>query len=124
MLHVAHPRGSFVIVGSAGFHEGDLEGLDADVVFLGTGGLGSQTEAYREAYWRETVERTRPSRLIPIHWDSLTGPIEGPFTGPVRAASFLSKGADQSLAFLKKKEAANPDIRFETLPRYDPVVLF
>ena len=123
-LHVAHPKGTWLIQGSAGFIEGDLEGYDADVVFLGVGALGSQTDAYRESYWKETVKRTRPSRVIPIHWDSLTGPIEGPFTGPVRAAAFLVNGSDNTLTFLKNKDAANPHIEFVTLPRYDAVVLF
>ncbi|MGI9590851.1 MAG: MBL fold metallo-hydrolase [Myxococcota bacterium] len=124
VLHVAHPRGTWLIVGSAGFVEGGLAGLQADVVFLGTGGLGSQTADYRESYWRETVGRLAPTRVIPIHWDSLTGPIEGAFTGPVRAAGFLAAGSDDALAFLRAKNEAHPEIRFLTLPRYDPVVLF
>ena len=123
-LHVAHPKGTWLNQGSAGFIEGGLEDFDADVVFLGVGALGSQTGAYRESYWKETVERTNPGRVIPIHWDSLTGPIEGPFTGPVRAASFFTKGLNNTLTFLKGKDAANPNIEFMTLPRYDPVVLF
>jgi L-ascorbate metabolism protein UlaG (beta-lactamase superfamily) len=101
VLHVAHPKGSFLIVGSGGYIEGGLEGYEADVVFLGTGGIGSQTADYRETYWRETIGRARPSKIIPIHWDSLTGPIEGPFKGPV-----------------------SPGVVFETLPRYGEVVLF
>jgi L-ascorbate metabolism protein UlaG (beta-lactamase superfamily) len=124
VLHVAHPRGTALIVGSAGYVEGSLEGMEADVVFLGTGGLGSQTNAYRETYWRETVGRVRPGRVIPIHWDSLTGPIEGAFTGPVRAMGFLSTGTHLALEFLKQKESDDPDLRFMTLPRFDPVVLF
>lgn len=124
VLHVAHPKGSWLVVGSAGYLEGALEGYSADAVFLGIGGLGSQTDAYREAYWRETVERTHPQRIIPIHWDSLTAPIEGPFRGPLRAARVLSRGADRALAFLKAKAAANPGMTFQTLPRYEPVVLF
>jgi L-ascorbate metabolism protein UlaG (beta-lactamase superfamily) len=124
VLHVAHPRGTALIVGSAGYLEGGLEGFAADVVFLGTGGLGSQTEAYRESYWRETIGRAQPRQVIPIHWDSLTGPIEGPFTGPVRAASFLSAGGGEALAFLRRKQSEDPRLRFLTLPRYDPVVLF
>ena len=124
MLHVAHPRGSWLIVGSAGFIEGGLEGFAADTIFLGTGGLGSQTDSYRETYWRETVGRIGARRIIPIHWDSLTGPIEGPFTGPVRAAGFLSQGTHRSLDFLKAKQAADPQLRFMTLPRYDPVALY
>jgi L-ascorbate metabolism protein UlaG (beta-lactamase superfamily) len=123
-LHVAHPKGTWLILGSAGFVEGALEGYDADVVFLGVGALGSQTDAYRESYWKETIERTNPTRVIPIHWDSLTGPAEGPFTGMVRAAALLSKGSDNLLPFLQAKQAANPNIDFITLPRYAPVVLF
>jgi L-ascorbate metabolism protein UlaG (beta-lactamase superfamily) len=124
VLHVSHPLGSWLIVGSAGFVEGGLDGFDADVVFLGTGGIGSQTADYREQYWRETIGYSEPDRVIPIHWDSLTGPIEGPFTGPVSAASFLSKGGDEALAFLQQKARENYRVQFLTLPRYDEVVLF
>ena len=118
------PGGTWLIVGSAGFIEGGLEGFAADTIFLGTGGLDSQSDAYRETYWRETVGRSGAQRIIPIHWDSLTGPIEGPFTGPVRAAGFLSKGTHKTLDFLKAKEEEGPQLRFMTLPRYDPVVLY
>ncbi len=123
-VEVRHPRGSLLVQGSAGFVPEGLADTDVDVVFLGTGGLGTQTEPYRETYWRETVDATTPRRLIPIHWDSLTGPIEGPFTGPVRIAGFLAEGGDLTQAFLAKKAAAHPDIEFATLPRYEPVVLF
>jgi len=124
VLHVAHPRGSFLVVGSAGYLPGGLEGFAADVVFLGVGGLGSQTETYREDYWRETIGYAKPRRVIPIHFDTLTGPIEGPFTGEVRAGRVLSSGNDQTLAFLRAKAAAHPEIEFVTLPRYAPVVVF
>ena len=122
--HVSHPRGNLLIQASAGYIEGGLEGYTADVVFLGTGGLGTQTADYRENYWRETVAHSGAQRLIPIHWDSLTGPIEGPFTGPVRAAGFLNGDSDEILSFLLDKERSHPELRFETLPRYDEVVVF
>jgi hypothetical protein len=54
----------------------------------------------------------------------LTGPAEGPFTGQVRAASWIAGGAAETRAFLEKKDRDNPDIEFVTLPRFDPVVLF
>lgn len=123
-IHVRHPLGSFLVQGSAGYVEGSLAGLDADVVFLGIGGLGTQTADYRETYWRETVTATGARRIIPIHWDRLMGPIEGPFTGEVRAASFLSSDGDQTLAFLREKLATTPGLTLSTLPRYDAVVLF
>ena len=123
-LHVVHPRGSFLVQGSAGFVEGGFEGIQVDTVFLGVGGLGTQTDDYRETYWRETVERVSARRVIPIHWDSLTGPIEGPFRGPVRIMAFLSSGGDELLAFLREKQRRNPELEFWTLPRYDEVLLF
>ncbi len=124
VLHVSHPAGSWLIVGSAGFVEGALQAFSADTVFLGVGGLGSQTPAYREGYWRETVEAVSASRVIPIHYDSLTGPVEGPFRGPVKAMAFLAGGLDETGAFLADKAAANPALEFMTLPRFDEVVLF
>ncbi len=123
-IYVRHPLGSFLVQGSAGYLEGSLAGFDADVVFLGIGGLGTQTADYRETYWRETVTTTGATRVIPIHWDSLMGPIEGPFTGELRVASFLSSDGDQTLDFLREKIASSPGLRIETLPRYDEVVLF
>ncbi len=124
VLHVSHPKGSFLIVGSAGFMPGQLAGMDVDVVFLGVGGLGSQTADYRAQYWSETVGRISPERIIPIHWDSLTGPLDGPMTGEIRIAGFLSRGADETLAFLKARAAENAAVPFQTLPRFQEVILF
>jgi L-ascorbate metabolism protein UlaG (beta-lactamase superfamily) len=124
MLHVAHPKGSFLFVGSAGFIPRQLEGMDVDVIFLGAGGIGSQTAEYREQYWAETVGRTSPERVILIHWDSLTGPLDGPLTGEIRVAGFLADGAAEGKQFWMEKAAANLDKPFATLPRFEPVVLF
>lgn len=124
VLHVSHPRGSWLIVGSAGYAPGALQGLAVDTVFLGVGGLGSQTTAYRENFWRETVGQVAPRRIIPIHFDSLTAPISGPFRGPLVAEAFVAGGLDNTLSFLRQKEADNPGLRFNTLPRFDEVVLF
>ena len=123
VLHVDHPAGSFAVVGSAGYVEGGLEGYRADIVFLGVGGLGSQTEDYRNAYWRETVGRLQPQTVVPIHYDSLTGPIEGEFRGPVMVMGFLSGGVENTLPFLRARQAEAPGLRFMTLPRYDQGVL-
>jgi L-ascorbate metabolism protein UlaG (beta-lactamase superfamily) len=124
VLHVSHPKGSWLIVGSAGFVEGALQGLTADTVFLGVGGLGSQTADYMEQFWRESVSAVAPSRIIPIHFDSLTAPVAGPFKGQVKALAFLSSDRESTLSFLRNKAAANPQLRFSTLPRFDEVVLF
>jgi L-ascorbate metabolism protein UlaG (beta-lactamase superfamily) len=124
VLHVSHPRGSWLVVGSAGYEDGALAGIEADTVLLGVGGLGSQTAAYREAFWRETVMRVNPDRVIPIHYDSLTAPIEGPFRGPLNAEAFLAGGLENTRLFLDQKQAEYPAMHFNTLPRFDEVVLF
>jgi len=124
ILHVAHPRGSFLVIGSAGFIPGQLAGMEVDLVFLGVGGLGSQTPEYRQQYWHESILQTKPGKVIPIHWDSLTGPLDGPMTGEVRIAGIISPGSDETLRFLKARAAAQPGLEFQTLPRFKPVVLF
>ncbi len=124
VLHVAHPKGRFVIVGSAGYTVDGLAGYAADTIFLGIGGLGGQTPAYRETYWHETVETLGAKRVIPIHYDSLTGPIEGPFKGQSIVLGLLSGGEENTLPFLKSKQAAHPYLTFQTLPRYDKVMLY
>lgn len=123
-IHVEHPLGRWLVQGSAGFEPGGLEGLEVDVVFLGIGGLGSQTDAYRETYWRETVERVGAEEVYAIHWDSLTEPIEGPLRAEVKAVGLLAGGAERLRSFLEERLAADPSLRIRTLPRYDPVVLF
>ena len=132
-LHVNHPKGSWLIIGSAGYVEGAFKGLEADTVFLGVGGLGGQTAEYRDTYWRESVERVNARRVIPIHWDSLTGSLYEPYTGQalffqyLAARDFGSQGASTLKAFLRSKEASKENIsgvELLTLPRFDPVVLW
>jgi hypothetical protein len=38
--------------------------------------------------------------------------------------SFLSGGLENTLSFMQQKETDNPHLRFNTLPRFDEVVLF
>ncbi|MEM9725124.1 MAG: MBL fold metallo-hydrolase [Pseudomonadota bacterium] len=81
---IEHPEATLLIQGSAGFVEGALDGLDVDLLFLGIGGLGSQTEAYRRAYWAEVADAVRPEVIVPIHFDSLTAPLADELTPPSR----------------------------------------
>ena len=123
-VHVKHPQGTWLIQGSAGFEEGALKDYPADTVFLGIGGLGTQTDEYREMYWHETVEVPDGRRIIPVHWDSLTGPIHGPFTGPSRAEALLGHDGKAELRFLREKSEDDPNLEFIVLPRYERVVLY
>ena len=74
-----------LIVGSAGFQPGALQDVRAEVVMLGIGALGPQTDAYRDAYWREVVAAVGARRVIPIHWDDFWVPAGEPMK-PMPAA--------------------------------------
>lgn len=124
VLHIEHPRGNAMLVGSAGFVPGLLEGLDVDVLFLGVGGLGGQTPEYRQQYWQHTVDAVAPSRLVPVHWDSLTGPLSGPFTGEMRIAALATGGEQATLDYLTAQAQKTPQMPFQTLPRFSKVLLF
>ncbi|MCL6417467.1 MBL fold metallo-hydrolase [Aestuariirhabdus sp. Z084] len=124
VLHVTHPRGSWLIVGSAGSKPGSLAGIKADTVFLGVGGIGSQSAAYREAFWKETVGQVTPQRVIPIHYDSLLAPITDPIRGPSVAENLFAGGLEETRHFLQKKAADHPAIEFKVLPKFDKVVLY
>lgn len=69
---VEHEGGLRLLVHpSAAAPDGGLKGADADVVFLGAGALGRESQLYTETYWSSVV--TEPTRLVvPIHWDDFT----------------------------------------------------
>lgn len=123
VLSVRHPKGNFMVVGSAGYIPGLLEEFETEHLFLGVGGLGSQSADYRRQYWQETVQAVAPQQVILIHWDSLVGPLDGPLTGEVRIAGFLSQGADLTLAFLRVKSRDDKGPRLVTLPRFSEIAL-
>jgi len=75
---IEHDGETLLVQGSAGFVPGRLRGRRADVVFLGTAGLGTREPEYRDAYWREVVTAVGARRVIPIHWDDFTLPLDEP----------------------------------------------
>jgi L-ascorbate metabolism protein UlaG (beta-lactamase superfamily) len=77
-FHIAHPAGNVLVHASANFVPGALAGYDADVVYLGAGAAGKQTEEWREEYWRETVGALNPRVVRPIHWDAFWRPLSKP----------------------------------------------
>jgi len=72
---VAHPHGSTLVEGSAGFHEDSLDGIHADVVMLGVSMLESMGREYAEQYWQAMVTTTGAAHVIPIHFDDFLQPF-------------------------------------------------
>jgi L-ascorbate metabolism protein UlaG (beta-lactamase superfamily) len=101
---VEHASGQRLLVqGSAGFVPGALAGLKVDTVFLGVGTLGKKSEAYRAAYWQETVRASGAKRVIPIHWDDFWLPLDQ----PLAAMPLLFDDFDVVMADLTTRGAAD-----------------
>ena len=75
---IQHEPRSLLVHGSANFKHGALKGHHADVVYLGIGGLGKQSDAFVEEYWSEVVRATGARRVILVHWDDFFRSLDKP----------------------------------------------
>jgi L-ascorbate metabolism protein UlaG (beta-lactamase superfamily) len=90
---------SVLVQGSAGWIDGALAGVHADVVYLGIGLLGKQDADYRQRYWNALVRDTGAQRVIPIHWDDFWRPLDEPLVALPR----LADDVDVSMDFLVER---------------------
>ena len=72
---IGHPQGTTIVQGSAGYLEGALDGVRADVVMLGVGLLESLGRNYAEGYWQSLVTATGAERVFPVHFEDFTRPF-------------------------------------------------
>ncbi len=108
---VAHPQGSLLHHGSAGFIPGALDGRQADIAFLGVALIGDL-----EPYLRETVDAVGATRVIPTHWDDFTKPLDAPLL-PI---PFLVRLDD----FFADMRRLRPSLRVQTMLPDQTVTLF
>jgi L-ascorbate metabolism protein UlaG (beta-lactamase superfamily) len=97
---IAHRRSGrrLLIVGSAGFRPGALDGRQADVVYLGVGQLGVQPERYLVDYWTHVVRAVGARRVVLIHWDDFFRPLHK----PLRALPYAGDDLDATLRVLRR----------------------
>jgi L-ascorbate metabolism protein UlaG (beta-lactamase superfamily) len=96
-LLVEHASGrSALIQGSAGYVRGALAGQRAEVVYLGVGQLGLQSEEYLRTYWAETVEAVGARRVVLIHFDDFFRPLDQ----PLRALPYAGDDLDVTIRTL------------------------
>ncbi len=96
-VHIAHPKGSILIQGSAGFIPGSLSEVNADVVFLGVGGLNTLPSTYRDEYIFEVVKKVNPAIVFPIHHYNLFGTY-----GEVEQHPLMIEFTERSVQDLKR----------------------
>ncbi len=71
---ISHLLGTTIVQGSAGFIEGALDEIHADVVMLGVALLESLGRDYAQGYWQALVTATGAKFVFPIHFDDYTRP--------------------------------------------------
>ena len=69
---------------SFNYIEGQLDGVRADVLFLGIAGLAKADEQTERRFFAETVEKVGPRLVIPLHWDNFFSPLDRPARGMPR----------------------------------------
>ena len=79
---IAHPQGTAVVQGSAGYSDDALNGIAADVVMLSVGGLETLGMDYAQRYWQALVTSTGARSVYPIHFDDFTKPFGEIVPGP------------------------------------------
>ena len=76
---------------SYNFIEGQLDGIQADVLFLAVAGLSKDKPEHKEKFWKETIDKVSPSLVIPLHWDNFFTPLYGPILGLPKMFEFTGK---------------------------------
>lgn len=107
---IEHAQGTVLHNGSANYAPGALDGRRADVVFLGIALLPDLDD-----YLANTVDKVGAKRIVPVHWDDFTRPLDEPLR-PFPVVVRLDKFFDA----IKKR----PDLAVETLAVGEPVALF
>ena len=81
---IQHGEKKILIRPSFNYIEGQLDGVRADVLFLGIAGLAKADAATEEKFFAETVDRVRPRLVVPVHWDNFFSPLTRPTRGMPR----------------------------------------
>ncbi|RBP51273.1 hypothetical protein [Arenicella xantha] len=121
---ISHYKGDILVQGSAGFVPNALDNIQADVLFLGVGGVAGQTDPYQQAYWQHIVTATQPKQVFPIHFDSLTDALEEkPIMPNLLVSKVLKTEAAGGIQYARSR-AEKHNIQFNLLPMWTNVVLF
>ncbi|WP_175942201.1 MBL fold metallo-hydrolase [Caballeronia sp. BCC1704] len=74
-LLITHRGHRILVVPSANYERGALHCVHAEVVFLSIGAIGTRSIDYHQRYYDNVIGCTRPSLVIPVHWDNFFVPL-------------------------------------------------
>ncbi len=118
-----HPKGSFLLQSSAGWLEGSLEGIQSDIVLLGIGGLGAQTEEYQATYFKELVDELEAKQAFLVHWDAFTSSIREPIRGSMLLSDWFAGNTMEGFDAVEREAAKRTELEVNLLPQWEKVVL-
>ena len=78
---VEHGDRKILIRPSFNYIKGQLDGIQADILFLGVAGIAKADPEMEKIFFAETVEKTGAKLVIPVHWDNFFSPLDRPITG-------------------------------------------
>lgn len=96
-FYFTHHSKHYLIRPSYNFWEGQLDGIDTDVLFLGVGGLSRDSKERQNKFFYETLDRTHPQLVIPLHWDNFFLPLYG----KIKELPRIAENTEKSLSLLK-----------------------
>ena len=77
-FYIEHQGKKTLIRPSFNYIAGQLDGIQADVLFLGVAGLAKADPEMERNFFAETVEKTKAHLVIPVHWDNFFSPLDQP----------------------------------------------
>ena len=110
-IMIEHAEGKMLHHGSAGFVPGRLQPFTADIVFLGVSLVDDL-----QRYLGQTVDAVSAKRVVPIHWDDFTRPLDRPLK-PFPLAVDLNE-------FFEQVQDTRPAVWVQTMALNQPVRLF
>jgi len=114
---IRHGGHTMLVKPSDNFVEGALDKVRADVLFLGTAGMGTYKKDFQDVVYAETIRKVRPRLVIPVHWDSFFDPLSDKLQFPL--VGNVPAGFDYLIGRLKEDKIA-----FGILQGYQSVLLF
>lgn len=80
-FYIEYGEKKILIRPSFNYIKGQLDGIEADVLFLGVAGLAKADKEMEKAFFAETVGKTKAQLVIPVHWDNFFAPLDHPAKG-------------------------------------------
>lgn len=89
---IQHGKKRIIIRPSFNYIEHAFDTIQADVLFLGIGGLGKADSIFVNSFYYETIHKIKPGLVIPIHWDNFFAPLSSNVQAQIKCLDDVDNG--------------------------------